>query len=137
MLFFSQYFGAKDDDGINRSYGITLICMMAVLALFAIAALFFPDVIMRIYTDKTSIQEVGVQYLRIIGFAYPFQVYSMAMSALLRSTERVRIPLYGSIFRVRRNQRFPQLAADRRTLGLSGARQRSAARRLQRCALRR
>lgn len=103
MLFFSQYFGAKDDDGINRSYGITLICMMAVSALFAIAALFFPDVIMRIYTDKTSIQEIGVQYLRIIGFAYPFQVYSMAMSALLRSTERVRIPLYGSIVSVATN----------------------------------
>lgn len=77
--------------------------MMAVSALFAIAALFFPDVIMRIYTDKISIQEIGVQYLRIIGFAYPFQVYSMAMSALLRSTERVRIPLYGSIVSVATN----------------------------------
>ncbi|MBQ3125714.1 MAG: MATE family efflux transporter, partial [Clostridia bacterium] len=27
MLFFAQFFGAKDDDGINRSYGITLAFM--------------------------------------------------------------------------------------------------------------
>ena len=28
MLFFAQYWGAKDDDGIERSYGLTLTCMM-------------------------------------------------------------------------------------------------------------
>ncbi len=103
MLFFSQYYGAEDDDGIKRSYGITLLCMMTVSLLFAIAALFFPEWIMGIYTDKTSIREIGVRYLRIVGFAYPFQVYSMAMSALLRSTERVRIPLYASIVSVGTN----------------------------------
>ena len=103
MLFFSQYYGAKDDDGINRSYGITLICMMAVATLFTIAAVFFPHLIMRVYTDKAAIQEIGIEYLRIVGLAYPFQVYSMAMSALLRSTERVKIPLYGSIVSVATN----------------------------------
>ena len=28
MLFFSQFFGAKDDDGVNWSYGLTLTFMM-------------------------------------------------------------------------------------------------------------
>ena len=42
MLFFSQYFGAKDDDGINRSYGLTLTCMMSVGLLFGFLALLFP-----------------------------------------------------------------------------------------------
>ncbi len=94
MLFFAQYYGAKDDEGINRSYGITLSFMMLVGFLFGLAAILFPDAIMRIYTDKTSIQQIGVKYLRIIGFAYPLQVYSMACSALLRTTDKVRIPLY-------------------------------------------
>lgn len=97
MMFFSQYYGAKDDDGIDRSYGVTLTCMMTVAAIFAISAIFFPEFVMKIYTDKTDIQAIGVKYLRIVGFAYPFQIFSMAMSALLRSTERVRIPLYASI----------------------------------------
>lgn len=97
MLFFSQYWGAKDHKGIHRSYGLTLTCMMTVAFVFCILALFFPEAVMRLYTDKPSIQQIGVEYLRIVGFAYPLMVFSMAMAALLRCTERVRIPLYGSI----------------------------------------
>ena len=100
MLFFSQYWGAGDDDGINRSYGLTLTCMMSVGFLFGILATVFPEAVMRLYTDKESIRKVGVEYLRIAGFAYPLTVYSMAMAALLRCTDRVRIPLYGSIVSV-------------------------------------
>ena len=97
MLFFSPYWGAKDHDGINRSYGLTLSCMMTVALIFCLMATVFPEAVMRLYTDKAPIQQVGVEYLRIAGFSYPLMVFSMAMAALLRSTERVRIPLYGSI----------------------------------------
>lgn len=103
MLFFSQYWGAKDDDGIDRAYGMTLACMMTVAFTFAGFALFAPDLIMRLYTDKVALQEIGIQYLRTVGVAYIFQVFSMGMSAVLRSTERVRIPLYASIASVATN----------------------------------
>jgi len=97
MLFFSQYWGAKDDEGINRSYGLTLTCMMTVGMLFCLLATCFPEVVMQLYTDKEPIRRVGAEYLRIAGFAYPLTVFSMAMSALLRCTGRVRIPLWGSV----------------------------------------
>lgn len=100
MLFISQYWGAKDHDGINRSYGLTLTCMMIVAVVFCILATVFPESVMRLYTDKTALQEVGVRYLRIVGFNYPLMVLSMAMATLLRCTERIRIPLYGSIVSV-------------------------------------
>jgi putative MATE family efflux protein len=100
MLFFSQYWGAKDHDGINRSYGLTLTCMMTVALAFFIMATLFPNAVMRLYTDKPAIQQVGAEYLRIVGFNYPLMVFSMAMATLLRCTERVRIPLYGSILSV-------------------------------------
>ncbi len=97
MLFFSQFWGARDDEGINRSYGLTLSCMLTVGLTFGLMAILFPEAVMRMYTDKASIQAIGVEYLRIVGFAYPLIVLSMAMAALLRCTDRVRIPLYGSI----------------------------------------
>ena len=97
MLFFSQFFGAKDEEGINRSYGLTLTCMMAVGLLFGALAVLCPGAVMRLYTDKPAIQAIGVEYLRIVGFAYPLMVLSMAMAALLRCTGQVRLPLYGSI----------------------------------------
>lgn len=103
ILFFAQYYGAKDDEGIDRSYGLTLACMMAVAAAFCLLAVFAPGLVMRVYTDKASIQAIGVGYLRIVGFAYLFQVFAMAMSSLLRATERVRIPLLASIVSVGAN----------------------------------
>ena len=42
-------------------------------------------------------QQAGALYLSIVGFNYPLQVLAYGMSALLRATERVRIPLYASI----------------------------------------
>ncbi len=103
MLFFSQYYGAKEDDGIERAYGMTWACMMTVATVFGCLAIFAPEFVMGIYTDKAVIQEIGVNYLRIVGFAYFFQVFSMAMSCLLRSTERVRIPLIASVASVGAN----------------------------------
>ena len=96
MLFFSQYWGVQDHDGINRSYGLTLSCMMAVGLLFWVLAVFFPEAVMRLYTDKAAIQAIGVEYLRIVGFAYPLIVLSVAMAALLRCTGQPSIPLFGS-----------------------------------------
>lgn len=109
MLFFSQYWGAGDEEGITRSYGLTLSFMMTVAFLFAMLALFFPDVVMNIYTDKTEIQSIGITYLKIVGFAYPLQILAMAMSALLRSIEQVRVPLYGGIASVAANCFFNYL----------------------------
>ena len=103
MLFISQYWGARDDDGIDRSYGMMLMCLLTVGIIFTGLALFAPELVMRLYTDKTVFQQVGVEYLRIVGAAYILQILSVAMSALLRSTERVRIPLYASIASVATN----------------------------------
>ncbi len=106
MLFFAQYWGAKNDDGITRSFGITLSFMMTVGIVFSFLALGVPGFIMNIYTE---IQQIGISYLRIVGFAYILQVLSMAVSALLRSIEQVKIPLYGGIASVVANCLFNYL----------------------------
>ncbi|MGI6174067.1 MAG: MATE family efflux transporter [Christensenellales bacterium] len=103
MLFYGQYWGAKDDSGIDRTYGITTLCLMTVAFTFTGFAIFAPELVMRMYTDKESIREIGISYLRIVGFSYPLTVYSVGMSALLRSTERVKIPLIASICSVLTN----------------------------------
>lgn len=103
MLFISQYWGSREDDGIERSYGLTWVCMMTVAVLFGCLAIFAPGFVMKVYTDKQAIQEIGISYLRIVGFAYIMQVFSMAMSCLLRSTERVRIPMLASVASVATN----------------------------------
>jgi len=97
MIFFAQYWGAKDENGICRAYGLTLICMMAAGFIFGGLAILAPEFIIGIYTDKENIRLAGVPYLRIVGWCYPLQTLAMAMGCLLRSVEKVKIPLFASI----------------------------------------
>ena len=97
MLFFAQFWGAKNGEGIKKSYGMTLAFMMISGLFFGGWAVLAPGSVMRIFTDSAVIREIGVKYLQIVGFAFPVQVIATAMSALLRSIERVRIPLIAGI----------------------------------------
>ena len=97
MLFFAQYWGAGNHDGIRRSYGMTVSFMMISGLIFGSLAILRPDLVMALYTDSVDIRAIGVQYLRIVGWSFPLQVIASAMAALLRSVERVKIPLAGGI----------------------------------------
>lgn len=108
-LFVSQFWGAKDHDGIRKSYGFTMCLVLAVGVIFNILAVAFPEFVMGVYTDKEIIRQLGVGYLKIVGFAYPLQSIAVVMSMLLRSTERVKIPLVAGIASVFANCLFNYL----------------------------
>ena len=97
ILFFSQYWGARNEKGINRTFGIGFICMLIVSLIFGGVAVTNPRFILGIYTDKQNIIDIGADYMRIVGFAYPLQVISVIISFFMRSTERVKPPLICSI----------------------------------------
>lgn len=97
MMFFSQYWGEHNEKGICRSYGIMLMFVGAVAAFFTYLAVAQPRLVMSIYTDSEKIQDIGVSYLHIVGWAYPFMVLAVAMSTLMRSIERVKIPLIAGL----------------------------------------
>lgn len=93
----SQYWGAGNEKGINKTFGLSMVFMLAIALLFGTMAVTNPEWILGIYTDKENIIEVAVPYIRIVGFAYPLQVLAMLVSFLMRSTERVKAPLISSI----------------------------------------
>lgn len=97
LLFFSQYWGAGDKEGINRAFGLGMGCVLAVSLIFGGVAVTSPEFLLRIYTDKENIVQVAVPYIRIVGFAYPLQVLAIIISYLMRSTERVKAPLFSSM----------------------------------------
>ena len=97
LLFFSQYWGAKHFKGINNTFGISFLFMLAVSVAFAAVAISAPEFLLGIYTDKENIIAIGVPYIRIIGFVYPLQVIGALLSFLMRATERVKAPLFCSI----------------------------------------
>ncbi|MBQ1376450.1 MAG: polysaccharide biosynthesis C-terminal domain-containing protein, partial [Lachnospiraceae bacterium] len=96
-LFIAQYWGAKDEDNMCRYYGIMLTLCMVIGVLFGLLASLFPSAVMDIYTNKAVVKQNGMEYLRIMGIGYPFMVATLCVSAFLRATERVKIPLFSSI----------------------------------------
>ena len=97
LLFFAQYWGAKDIRGINRTFSISLLCMLIVALLYGGVAVINPALLLRIYTDKENIIQMGIPYIRIVGFSYPITVMVLLLNFLLRSTERVKAPLFCSV----------------------------------------
>ncbi len=97
LLFFAQYWGAKDEKGINRTFGFSLTCVLVVAIAFSAVTLIRPDLLLSIYTDKLNIIEIATPYMKIVGFSYPLIVTNVIVSFLLRSTERVKAPLFCSI----------------------------------------
>lgn len=76
---------------------MTFIFMTIVGSLFAVTAVTNPAFMLGIYTDKEHIIQMGAPYIRIVGFAYPLQVFAVLVSFFMRATERVKAPLFCSI----------------------------------------
>lgn len=102
-IFFAQYWGAEDTKGIHRAYGVALTAA----ALISLAAMLLtclaPEWVLFLFTDDAAAAAEAVPYLRFVGLTYPAMALSMVVGTLLRSTERVILPLIGSLVGVGTN----------------------------------
>lgn len=100
VLFLTQYRGAKDHKGFNRVVGYSLVFAGGIGVLFGIVNVLFPEFVLGVYTDKTEIIKLAIPYLRIVGITFPLQVFAAIVSIMLKSTERVKVPLVASMVSV-------------------------------------
>ncbi len=96
-MFFAQYWGAKDKDGISKTAWVMFMSVLAVMLPAALITLFFPKLIMSIYTNDVEVISIGTGYLRIASLSCVFSTISVGCSGLLRSTGNARLPLLASI----------------------------------------
>ena len=102
----SRYWGMKKaGDGREEEAGRALkqtVCLMlritvGLAALFALATLFFPSLLMKMYTSDEEIIRLGDIYFRWSVVTYFFLGTSLVSTIVLRSVGQVRLPLYVSI----------------------------------------
>ncbi len=87
----AQYYGKKDFRAIRLVEGIALRFSLLCAALFASGAMFFPRLMMRVFTPDPALIDIGAQYLRNISAAYLcWGVIEVYLSAL-RSVGRVAV----------------------------------------------
>ena len=68
---YSQYWGAKDTAGIRRTYGIAVVSVCLISALFFVIGLLFPEGVVRIFNREPDVVEAGAAYLRIACWVLP------------------------------------------------------------------
>ena len=96
----SQYWGARNMRGLQRSFGLLLALTMVFATVVAAALFFIPTKLMSIFTDDPLIISMGADYLKIYSLAAFFTVFAQVAGAALRAVEQVVLPLISSVFAV-------------------------------------
>jgi len=96
-IFTAQFWGSRDLPGIRKVVVICLGMGLAAAAFFTTVALGFPRLAMGIYTSDPQVIEVGISYLRIIGFSYLASAVTFTFAAQQRATGSVRAPMLVSL----------------------------------------
>ena len=102
-VFIAQYFGAGDQKGIHRTYGLMTMLSLAAGLIFMVLALLMPQTIVGMFTSDPDAIATASVYLRCIAVSYPFQALAKSAATLLQSTQRVVIPFIGAACSVTTN----------------------------------
>ncbi len=84
-MFVAQYYGKKDFDGLRISAGLVLRYVFIVSAIFLIATLFIPEMLMRLFTNDAILITYGMKYLKLIGLSYVFSGTLQVLQGVLKN----------------------------------------------------
>ncbi|MBQ4087389.1 MAG: MATE family efflux transporter [Clostridia bacterium] len=97
-VFFAQYFGDGNKKGFLHTYGLALFSGLAVAIVFLLVGFFAPGAVISIFNRDPAVLEAGISYLKIAVFSYPAIMVNMLINIVLRSTERVKLPMVVAFF---------------------------------------
>lgn len=85
----AQYWGKGDTKTIEKILGMGIRAAVTVTAVFTIAALTIPEILMKIFTSDPLVIAEGVKYLHIVAFSYIMMGITQVYLYIMRSVERV------------------------------------------------
>ncbi|MBO4533490.1 MAG: MATE family efflux transporter [Treponema sp.] len=91
VMLGAQYWGKKDTEAIKTLLGIGLRICCTVEFIVAMVALFYPRILMLIFTNEEPLIAEGCRYLRAASFSYIFLSFAQMYQAAFKSIERVKI----------------------------------------------
>ena len=97
MVLCSQFYGAKKNSSLRRTYGLTIIIDFFASMIFFLPCHFLTKNVFSLLTNSTKLIEVGSKYLKIVCFMYPIQSITLTTLLTLRSFGKVRITVFSSL----------------------------------------
>jgi putative MATE family efflux protein len=93
VIFTAQYWGSQDIHNIRRVVVLNVIINAIVGVIFTLTAELIPEKLISLYSSDPAVIELGAKYLQIYAIGYIVFGFSQAFYGILRSTERVRVPM--------------------------------------------
>lgn len=90
VMLAAQYWGKKDVQSIKILHGAALRISASFGIVFTIGAMFFPELLMKIFTNEEPLIKEGARYLRAVSLSYLFFSISQIFQAGFKSIERVK-----------------------------------------------
>lgn len=96
--YMAQFWGVKDLKNIKKTTGLAVCICFSISVVFFVIAMFFPHMVMRLFTDIPELVELGTGYVRTGAFTFLTISITVPFTAALRTTQQTKLPLYISIF---------------------------------------
>jgi putative MATE family efflux protein len=96
-VMISRYWGMREMTPLKKTISIMFRLILCISAIFMLVTAFFPQSIMRMYSSETDVIAEGVQYLKFAVLAYLLHGLSLGSTNVLRSVQKVRLPMCVSL----------------------------------------
>ncbi|MEN1990359.1 MATE family efflux transporter [Paenibacillus hubeiensis] len=87
----AQYWGKKDTSTIQRIFNIACMFSLCVSILFGLSSFFFPDTLLRLFTNDAELIQYGSRFLKMNSFSYLVMGISQMYLSVIRSMENAKL----------------------------------------------
>lgn len=98
QILAAQFWGKRDIPNIKKVLGLGLLSVTVIALLGTAVGLFLPRQFISLFSHDATAIALGVGYERIVAVSFLFTAISLIFSAILRSVEQVKLPLFATIF---------------------------------------
>ena len=102
-ILISQQWGNGDIPGLRATVGMTLYSTVLLGAVVFLAAVLFPEPILRIFIREEEALDYGVAYLTAVAPSYLFASATIAISQANKATEKAVLPMVAAIISIATN----------------------------------
>lgn len=95
--FMAQYWGKQELHSIRKVTGFAILLCLGISLFFFFPAMFFPENVLRVFTDIPEAITIGKDYVRIAAICFLTTSITIPFTAALRTTQQTSIPLKISI----------------------------------------
>lgn len=88
----AQYWGKGDRKTIEKIIGLAARVAILFALVFTAVSFFFPEIIMKLFTDSADTIDAGIHYLRVLSVSFVFMAIAQVYLSALRSIGKVAFP---------------------------------------------